>query len=105
MIVYGSGNSDGNRHTHANLPDHPGRRRRRHLPPGRHVKLKAQPMSNLYLSMLDRLGVDGRDRLGDSTGRVEGIGIISVNFSGAAHSSSRANLSEACRSGRSRADG
>ena len=30
-------------------------------------------MSNLYLSMLDRLGVDGVDRLGDSTGRIEGI--------------------------------
>ena len=31
MIVYGSGNGDGNRHTHSNLPDHPGRPRRRQL--------------------------------------------------------------------------
>jgi hypothetical protein len=30
-------------------------------------------MTNLYLTMLDRLGVDGVPRLGDSTGRVEGI--------------------------------
>ena len=30
-------------------------------------------MSNLYLSMLDAMGVDGVPRHGDSTGRVEGI--------------------------------
>jgi hypothetical protein len=30
-------------------------------------------MCNLFLSMLDRLGITGVDRFGDSTGRVEGI--------------------------------
>jgi hypothetical protein len=30
-------------------------------------------MSNLLLSMADRLGVKGVDSLGDSTGRAEGI--------------------------------
>jgi hypothetical protein len=30
-------------------------------------------MTDLYLSMLDRMGIDGVPRLGDSTGRVEGI--------------------------------
>jgi hypothetical protein len=30
-------------------------------------------MSNLFLSMLDRMGVDQVERLGDSTGRIEGI--------------------------------
>jgi hypothetical protein len=30
-------------------------------------------MSNLLLSMADRLGVRGVDRLGDSTGRVSNI--------------------------------
>ena len=29
------------------------------LSAGRHVKFKSQPMSNLYLSMLDRMGVAG----------------------------------------------
>jgi hypothetical protein len=30
-------------------------------------------MSNLFLSMLDRMGVDDLERIGDSTGRLEGI--------------------------------
>jgi hypothetical protein len=30
-------------------------------------------MTNLYLSMLDRLGVQGVDRFGDSTGRLDNI--------------------------------
>ena len=30
-------------------------------------------MSNMYLSMLDRMGVTGVPRHGDSTGRIEGI--------------------------------
>jgi hypothetical protein len=37
------------------------------------VKFKGKPLNNLYLTMLDRLGVDGVARLGDSTGRIEGI--------------------------------
>jgi hypothetical protein len=73
MIVYGSGNADGNRHTHSNLPiilaGHGGGR----LNPGRHVKFKSTPMSNMFLSMLDMMGVDQVHRLGDSTGRLQGI--------------------------------
>ena len=30
-------------------------------------------MTNIYLSLLDRMGVSGVTRLGDSTGRLEGI--------------------------------
>jgi hypothetical protein len=73
MIVYGSGNADGNRHTHANLPVILAGGGGGSLASGRHLKLKGKPLNNLYLSMLDRLGVDGVARLGDSTGRVEGI--------------------------------
>jgi hypothetical protein len=73
MIVYGSGNADGNSHTHANLPVILAGRAGGDLTAGRLVKFKSQPMSNLYLSMLDRMGVDGVPRLGDSTGRIEGI--------------------------------
>ena len=72
MIVYGSGNADGNRHTHSNLPLILAGRGGGALSPGRYVKFKSQPMSNLYLSMLDRMGVDGVPRLGDSTGRRRG---------------------------------
>jgi hypothetical protein len=73
MIVYGSGNSDGNRHTHANLPIILAGGGGGSLATGRHVKFKGKPLNNLYLSMLDRLGVDGIARLGDSTGRVETV--------------------------------
>ena len=73
MIVYGSGNADGNAHTHSNLPIILAGRAGGGFSTGRHVKFKSQPMSNLYLSMLDRMGVAGVPRLGDSTGRVEGI--------------------------------
>ena len=43
----------------------------RSLRGGRHVKYeKETPMTNLYLSLLDRMGVKP-ETLGDSTGRVE----------------------------------
>jgi Protein of unknown function (DUF1552) len=73
MIVYGSGNGDGNRHNHNNLPFILAGGGGGNLTPGRYLKVKAQPMSNIYLSLLDRMGVSGLRRHGDSTGRVEGI--------------------------------
>jgi len=73
MIVYGSGNGDGNRHTHVNLPVLLAGGGGGMLTPGRFVKHGGVPMSNLLLSMADRMGASGVDRLGDSTGRVEGI--------------------------------
>jgi hypothetical protein len=70
MIVYGSGNSDGNRHTHVNLPVILAGGGGGTLTPGRFFQYGGVPMSNLLLSLADRLGVQGVDRLGDSTGRV-----------------------------------
>lgn len=70
MIVYGSGNADGNRHTHVNLPvvlaGHGGGT----LTPGRFTKVDSRPMSDLFLSMTDRMGVQGLQRFGDSSGRL-----------------------------------
>src|SRR3954463_13806035 len=57
MVVYGSGISDGNRHNHDNLPVllAGGSRVVRS---GRHVRFaEATPVANLYLSMLDTMGV------------------------------------------------
>lgn len=68
MIVYGSAIGDGNRHNHDDLPvvlagDGGGT-----LDPGRHVQLKEHtPMTNLYMAMLNRMGVEA-ERVGDSTG-------------------------------------
>jgi uncharacterized protein DUF1552 len=70
MIVYGSGLSDGNRHTHNDLPvlivgGGTDFRRGRHV-----VYPKDTPMTNLYLTLLDRIGVR-QETLGDSTGPIE----------------------------------
>jgi hypothetical protein len=73
MIVYGSGNSDGNRHTHTDLPIILAGGGGGTLAPGRFVKHSDAPMSNLYLSMMDRIGVKNMDRFGDSTGRLANI--------------------------------
>jgi hypothetical protein len=73
MIVYGSGNADGNRHTHVNLPVILAGGGGGTLTPGRFVKHGGVPMSNLLLSLGDRMGAREMERLGDSTGRVGGI--------------------------------
>ena len=68
MIVYGAGIGDGNRHNHNNLPILLAGRGGGTLTPGRHVQYdRDTPLCNLYLSMLDRMGVK-QDRFGDSTG-------------------------------------
>ena len=73
MIVYGSGNADGNRHTHTNLPVILAGGGGGTLKPGRVVKSGGVPMSNLLLSMADRMGAKDVERHGDSTGRFETI--------------------------------
>jgi hypothetical protein len=73
MIVYGCGNSDGNRHTHVNLPVILAGSGGGAFQAGRHVKLPSTPMANLFLRMADRMGVEGIERFGDSTGRTDVI--------------------------------
>ena len=73
MIVYGCGNSDGNRHTHADLPVVLAGNGGGALTAGRYLETTATPMCNLYLNMLDHMGVPSLDRFGDSTGRLSGI--------------------------------
>ena len=70
MIVYGCGNSDGNRHTHENLPVLMAGKGGGSLKTGRHLRYpKGTPVNNLWLAMLDRMGAS-TDQLGDSTGRL-----------------------------------
>ena len=69
MIVYGSGNADGNAHTHVNLPIVLAGGGGGTLAPGRFVDHGGQPLCNLFLSLADRMGVD-LPRFGDSTGRL-----------------------------------
>jgi hypothetical protein len=70
MIVYGSGNADGNRHTHTNLPILLAGAGGGTLRTGRYVKTEPTPLTNLFLSMADRMGATGIERHGDSTGRL-----------------------------------
>ena len=73
MIVYGSGNADGNRHTHTNLPILLAGNGGGTLNPGRYSKTDSTPLTNLFLGMADRMGVEGLERHGDSTGRLTNI--------------------------------
>src|SRR5665213_3402942 len=73
MIVYGGGNADGNRHTHVNLPVLLAGGGGGTMTPGRFVKNESTPLTNLYLSMADRMGVKNLERFGDSTGRLANI--------------------------------
>jgi hypothetical protein len=73
MIVYGSGISDGARHSHHDLPVLLAGGGAGTLQPGRHLRHKRDtPMTNLYLSLLDRMDVQA-ERMGDSTGKLEDI--------------------------------
>lgn len=73
MVVYGSAICDGDRHNHDQLPVIVAGGGRGAFSPGRHIALGSEtPMTNLYLSMLDRIGVPA-ERIGDSTGRLEGV--------------------------------
>ncbi len=73
MIVYGSGISDGNRHNHNDLPILLAGKGGGTLKSGRHIRYeKETPLMNLYLCMLDRVGVHV-DSFGDSKGRLTGL--------------------------------
>jgi hypothetical protein len=75
MIVYGAGISDGNRHDHSDLPLILAGRGNGTLKPGRHVRYESgTPMANLFVSMLDRMGVEPA-RFGDSNGKLERLSV------------------------------
>jgi len=75
-ILYGSGIGDGNRHNHDDLPLVLVGGGNGTLRTGLHARhARGTPVSNLYLSLLDRIGagnaVAPRASFGDSTGRLE----------------------------------
>jgi hypothetical protein len=73
MIVYGSGMADGNAHAHRDIPTVIFGKGGGTLTPGRHVICEPNtPICNLWLSLMDRMGVE-EESLGDSTGRLEGL--------------------------------
>lgn len=73
MLVYGSSISDGNQHLHHDLPIVVAGGGNGRLQGGRHLRYPREtPMNNLLLSLLDLAGVPVA-RLGDSTGKLEGL--------------------------------
>jgi Protein of unknown function (DUF1552)./TAT (twin-arginine translocation) pathway signal sequence. len=72
-ILYGSGNADGNRHTHENLPLILAGNGGGALSPGRYVQHGGTPMCNLFLSLADQAGVTDLERFGDSTGKLTNV--------------------------------
>jgi hypothetical protein len=73
MIVYGAGICDGDRHNHDDLPilvaGHAGGK----IKSGKDHKFNnGTPMTNLFLSMTDKIGIP-QEKIGDSTGRLEQI--------------------------------
>jgi hypothetical protein len=69
MIAYTGGNADGNAHSHTNLPMILAGAGGGVLQTGRFHKVPAMPMSNMFLEMLDHVGVSGVTQFGDSDGR------------------------------------
>jgi hypothetical protein len=75
LVVYGSGLADGNGHTHDQLPTLLAGRGAGFVSPGRHVVFQREtPVTNLFLTMLHRVGVNP-DHVGDSTGELKGLSL------------------------------
>jgi hypothetical protein len=75
MIVYGAGLSDGNQHTHHDLPTLIAGRAGGFIRPGRRIVYRKEtPMCNLFLTMMDRMGTR-REHFGDATGHLEGLNV------------------------------
>ena len=71
VLLYGTGISDSNTHFHDDLPVAVVGGKAAGIRGGRYVRhADGTPISNLYVSLLDRLGV-AVDAFGDSTGRIE----------------------------------
>ena len=79
MILYGGALSDPDRHNHENLPILLAGQGCGTIKTGRHIKYNTRfrtpdevPLSNLLLSLLDRMGI-ATDKFGDSKGRAAGL--------------------------------
>lgn len=75
LLTYGSGLGDANLHIQVDLPILVCGGQAMGLKGGRHIKYPdSTPISNLYLTMLDKVGVPV-DQMGDSTGQLRGLDV------------------------------
>jgi len=73
MIVLGSGNADGNKHSHTDVPVILAGQGGGQLSTGRFIQQGSKPLTNLYLGMTQKLGIIDLERFGDSTDRLTNI--------------------------------
>jgi hypothetical protein len=74
MILYGGGLGNGNLHDHLNLPCLLAGGAAGQLKGGRHLAYPEKtPMTNLLLSMLDKVGIPTPEKVGDSTTHLSGV--------------------------------
>jgi hypothetical protein len=73
MIVYGCGNCDGNRHNHDNLPVILAGGGGGTFTTGRYVKHGSKPLTNLFLSMANRMAISDVKSFGDSVGPLSDV--------------------------------
>ena len=72
LILYGGGISDGDQHSHIDLPLVLAGGDGGQLQGGRHVRYPTDtPMTNLLVAMLDKAGVAPAEQFGDSTGQLD----------------------------------
>ncbi len=72
IMVYGSGISNGNTHSHDDLPVMVVGGGGGQIKGGRYLRYPWVPLANLYVNLLGKLGLDV-DRFGDSTGRLDSV--------------------------------
>jgi hypothetical protein len=70
-LMYGAGMADSNTHSPFDIPLILAGGGAGHLKGGRHIRFTNTPLANLHLTLMDQLGVHW-DRIGDSTGRIDG---------------------------------
>jgi hypothetical protein len=73
LLLYGGGLGNPNLHEHTNLPCLLAGGAAGRLEGGRHLQFAGSPKANLFMNILDMLGVPAPDKIGDSTGRLAGV--------------------------------
>ena len=73
MIMFGSGNADGNKHTHTDLPILLAGSAGGGIQSGRYVDHNGVPLANLYVKMSQLLGIEEVTQFGDSTGTLSNV--------------------------------
>jgi hypothetical protein len=72
LLLYGSAMGNSNRHDPKDLPMMLAGGGAGRLQGGRHLRYEQTPVSNLYMTLLDKLGAP-TDRIGDADGQLEGL--------------------------------